>query len=124
VQSNAKEDASYDDDGPEQDQEQDREEASAYASSLGLNIAPPHTGSRLASGSSNDHSTKNGEDDTGTGESMSGSGSKIKSRKPSVIDVSMSNARKRVAEGLKSPLLGGMKLDEIGEKFSKGVEVK
>lgn len=35
---------------------------------------------------------------------------------------SLSKARARVAEGLKSPLLAGMKLDEIREGFNKGVE--
>jgi hypothetical protein len=37
---------------------------------------------------------------------------------------SLSKARARVAEGLKSPMLGVKKLDEIRESFNKGVEVK
>jgi hypothetical protein len=37
---------------------------------------------------------------------------------------SLSKARKIVAEGMKSPLLSGMKLDEIRETFNKGVELQ
>ena len=88
------------------------------ASSLGLNIDLP---------------VPNGEADEMDADDQEVDGKKSKGKgkaaggvfKGSRIEAGMSNARKRVAEGLKSPaLLGGMKLDEIGEKISKGVEVK
>jgi hypothetical protein len=37
---------------------------------------------------------------------------------------SLSKARAMVAEGLKSPLLKSMKLEEIRDNFNKGVEVQ
>lgn len=37
---------------------------------------------------------------------------------------SLSKARAMVAEGLKSPLLNKMKLEEMRENFNKGVEVQ
>lgn len=84
-------------------------------SSLGLNLSPPDRASVLTV---QDDSHGGDKDEDG------GAGKSKGKKKGSRIDLSISNARKRVAEGLKSPLLGGMKLDEIGEKFSKNVEIK
>ena len=86
------------------------------SSSLGLNIAAP--GSTDVDGDSDNEKTAQ------AGEADKADSAQKKGRKGSRIDLSMSNARKRVAEGLKSPLLGGMKLDQLGESITKGVEIK
>ena len=89
---------------------------SQSSSSLGLNIAAP--GSTDVDGDSDNEKTAQ------AGEGDKADAAQKKGRKGSRIDLSMSNARKRVAEGLKSPLLGGMKLDQLGESITKGVEIK
>jgi hypothetical protein len=74
-----------------------------------------------------------GEDDATTAPGKAGAsasasaGGKIKSKGKTRRGIDLSAARKRVQEGLRSPLLGsmgGMKLAEFGEKFSEGVEGK